>query len=441
MHAPVLGHSTEPAGQTHCPVVGSQTSLQHSVFSRQFWPPSLHRPGGTRSSRARLPRGAVDSLSHAMPNDARSAAPRMPPARRRASRRDVLLASAFASKSRWLSIFPPWPGVFGDARPQSRLLLRRAGGEPPPASPYYVDSVSSLLLTWDHRARAEGQDRLRSLRHFGGDDAAFVDEVADGRGEHPVRARDLPPTLQQDWEGQSVLHHLPTVLLFVASAHHKHPDVGDAAVKLLEPGGELVARAAMGVREDEQDAPPAVLRERQRPAVDTRQGELGRAGAGRKPRAEDATLTEGTSTLERLALCVPSSVAGRGRRSSQREQRLRARGDRARDSALRVDQVAHRRTGGVIELADSVLLLEKHGTADVILLEQPSVVLRAASGHNDGQRVGEGQGCEVRCHLRAIAALGVEEHEQHSATAVVRETTLLAREIPQLEVRRFRSES
>src|SRR5439155_25573322 len=138
----------------------------------------------------------------------------------------------------------------------------------------------------------------------------FVDQVSNGCGEHAVKARDFPMLLQHDREGQPVLPHFGAIRFRLAAADHEDGKarqslraVGSSAfkrsgprkrgtpnvwrrarsdtsylallgendsMKLLQLGRELIARAAFGIRKNQQHAASAKFVERKFAAIDAR---------------------------------------------------------------------------------------------------------------------------------------------------------------------------
>src|SRR4029453_1461106 len=127
-----------------------------------------------------------------------------------------------------------------------------------------------------------------------------VDEEGHRRCEDSVLLGELPARLEHDREVGTRSLCLAAVLLDAAPAHQQHAEavVATFAIQPGEIGEERVARAAFGVAEDEEDAPSALLGERDLAAGKIGQLEGWSRRPGPHPLALDATLRQGALARE-----------------------------------------------------------------------------------------------------------------------------------------------
>ena len=114
-------------------------------------------------------------------------------------------------------------------------------------------------------------------------------------------------------------------------------------------------------------------------------------------------------------LVSPRPVRPLGWRARHREEGLCANDQLAGDTSLFIDEIACRRAGGLVPLGYLVRLLQKHGRPDIVCLHY--LTIRQAIACSDQDRDGttvspvHRKRGDVRRHLGAVAAAGVEEDE------------------------------
>src|SRR5581483_8536203 len=121
--------------------------------------------------------------------------------------------------------------------------------------------------------RGELEDRPRPDGGIRDEDSVLVDYVGDRDGEHPVVAGRVPVALQGDRERERVLLRLCAVRGDVAAADGDDLEVVALALDPLELRRQRLARRAVRVDEDEQEAAPPVVLERHGSALERRQRE------------------------------------------------------------------------------------------------------------------------------------------------------------------------